>query len=842
MTGPVSTFENKTGMRADVVGLLVASLACVAILSVAVIWRDGSAAGIARLSLGSLLTLAVLAGAIVFSAFAIAILVRRTREAQWREQKALGEAQALRQSLEAAKAVIRAEPQILILWETGRNPRIIAHTLRGTTGSAIPGLPFAAGEILDFASWLSSGSWHEFDGRLTELFRSGRAFNIFVTTRAGAPCEIDGRTAGGHAVLRIRDVAGQRLDLAGISEENRKLKRLLRTNRALLQALPMPAWLRSGEGRILWVNEAYVAAVEAESAEHVVAQQIELLESRQREAIAKAHGEGRTFRQRIHVIVAGKRQSYDLISLTHEGLALAIAMDVAALESAKGELDRQVAAYHRTLDRVATAVAIFGPDQRLRFCNEAYHRLWQLDREWLETGPRDAEILDRLLELGRLPRERDYAKWKENILAVYGTRREYEDWWHVAGRTLHVVAEQRADGGVTYLYDDVTERLELESRFNALIRVQRETLDHLSEGVAVFNMDGRLRLFNPAFARIWKLGPQDLEQSPHVEEVVQRCRVLFDDETAWPDVLRAVTAMSEKRQRISGQMNRPDGSVIAYAGLPLPDGATLLTFIDITDSKRVERVLRERNEALEAADRLKSTFVKHVSYELRTPLNNIIGFSELLASPRTGALNPKQREYVGDINASSMTLKAIIDDILDLTTIDAGALELKCAPIDAEEIIEAAVAGVRERVRLARLTLDIEVGDDVGRFVADERRVKQVLYNLLSNAIGFSEPGQAIRIRCWREDGHVHFAVEDEGPGIPPDFRELVFERFESRPHGSKHRGAGLGLSLVKSLVELHGGSVELVCEADKGTTVIVRFPETAHAQSADSLGRGRAA
>jgi signal transduction histidine kinase len=288
-----------------------------------------------------------------------------------------------------------------------------------------------------------------------------------------------------------------------------------------------------------------------------------------------------------------------------------------------------------------------------------------------------------------------------------------------------------------------------------------------------------------------------------------------------------VTGISDRRQPVAGQMLRPDQSVIDFAVAPLPDGATLITFVDVTDSKRYEQTLLERNEALVAADRLKSQFISHVSYELRTPLTNIIGFGELLSSPRTGELNSKQREYLNDISASSRTLLAIINDILDLATIDAGGLELKLAPVKITDVVHTAVLGVRDRATRARLNLDIHIAEDVLEFIADEARVRQVLYNLLSNGIGFSKPGDTISVKVWREAGFVAFAVQDMGVGIPKDQQLRVLERFESRSQGSKHRGAGLGLSIVKSLVELHGGTMELQSEPNRGTQVTVRFPES---------------
>jgi signal transduction histidine kinase len=543
--------------------------------------------------------------------------------------------------------------------------------------------------------------------------------------------------------------------------------------------------------------------------------------------VARALSKGESFAKRLHLITNGERKAHDVIVLPVENSVAAVAIDVAALETAQGELNRQITAYDRTLDRVTTAVAIFNRERRLTFFNEAYRKLWQLDAAWLDTHPADSEILDRLHELSRLPSMADYRQWKASVLACYTSGTVYDDWWQLPdGRMLHVMAEQRHDGGVTYLYDDATERLALESSYNALISVQRETLDSLKEGVAVFAPDGRLKLFNSAFAAIWRLSREMLSTNPHIDEIIAQARVLHDDERAWLRLSRAVTAVSDEREPGEGQMVRPDSSVIDFAVAPLPDGATLVTFADVTASKQYERALVERNEALIAADRLKSQFISHVSYELRTPLTNIIGFGELLASPRTGALTDKQREYLADISASSTTLLSIIDDILDLATIDAGALELKLAPVNVNSIIDDAILGVRERAMRARLTLDIATSEDEIAFIADEARVRQVLYNLLSNAIGFSKSGGTVRLSVWREDGMVAFAVEDEGVGIPKDQLPRVFERFESRSQGSKHRGAGLGMSIVKSLVEAHGGDMALVSEPGRGTRVTARFPE----------------
>lgn len=797
--------------------LLLAAMGCVTALLATFV--SGHAIQPDRIDLRHISLIALVAGA----GFIAGLIVWHMTSVARREARyAKAESLQLRRNLAAADAIIRAEPQVLIFWEQGQAVRIVAHTLSG-----VPGLPEHHAEILRFGQWLEPGGAHALKSALDQLFAQGRAFNVILKTTAGGNVEAEGRAAGGRAVLRLKDISGYKLELSTILEHHTTLARDVRSSRALLNTLPMPVWLRGTDGRITWVNTAYAAAVDAHSDTEVIERQIELLESRQRKAVAKSIASGESYKARVHLVAGGERKPHDIVVLPLEDVTAGAAIDVTEIETVQGELERQIAAYDRTLDRVETAVAIFNREQQLVFFNDAYAKLWQLDPVWLATKPSDATVLDRLREQGKLPPVVNYRDWKASVLACYQTGAALEDGWHLTdGRILHVMAEQRPDGGVTYLFADQTERIALESRYNALIDVQRETLDGLKEGVAVFGTDGRLKLYNAAFANIWRVAPRKLGEFPHVDEVIAQASALHNEPETWTRIVRAVTAFLDEREAFDGQMRRNDQSVIDYALMPLPDGATLLTFADVTAAKSAERALVERNEALVAADRLKTQFIGHISYELRTPLTNIIGFTELMASPFMGDLNDKQREYVADIMSSSKTLLAIIDDILDLATIDAGSLELKLAPVGVRTVIDAAILGIRERAIRSRLTIDIAVADDVSEFMADEARMRQVLYNLLSNAVGFSKANDTIELTCWREAGSIAFSVQDRGVGIPKDQLPRVFQRFESRSQGSNHRGAGLGLSIVKSLIELHGGTIEIVSEEDRGTRVTVRLPE----------------
>jgi signal transduction histidine kinase len=744
-----------------------------------------------------------------------ALLAQRARRAHAALNRRMLE---LESQLNEAEAVLAAEPRILMIWRGREGLPSIVGDMRGATQ-----VPRAPHELLDFSLWLEPVSASTLIKAITELRHAGTAFNLGVATHEGDILEADGRTAGGLATLRLRALAGERRETTALDCALRQQAADLAAMSGLLDAAPFPVWMRGPDGLLTWVNRAYLTAVEAVAIEEAVTQQVELTGTNRPEFTTDAHGMNRA---RTHAVIAGAKRALDVYEATlHTGKA-GFAVDVTELEEARKELSRHVRAHASTLDKITTAIAIFGPDQRLRFYNAAYAALWEIDSSWLDTHPADGEILDRLRAGRQLPEQANYRDWRAQQLGAYTTLETSETWWHLPdSRTLRVVCEQHPFGGVTYMYEDVTEQLRMESLYNELIVVQRETLDNLHEAIALFGTDGRLRLHNPVFARFWALDETFLMSKPHVDAIITRCRHLMGDETVWEEMKYAVTSFEVNRGRLSRRITRPDAMSFQFACVPLPDGNTLLTWVDVTDSARIENALRERAEALEAADRLKTNFLSTVSYELRTPLTNIIGFTEVLASGMAGDLVPRQQEYLSHVSHSSADLLSIIDAILDLTTIDAGAMELKVKPLDVATVMQDAAANMEEAIAKRDLTLSIELAENAASFMADEKRVKQVLHNLLSNAVGFSAKGGTVRMGARREGSDILLWVADTGRGIEPEFQSRAFERFQAKPAGGGHRGPGLGLAIVKSFVELHGGEVSLMSRVNKGTTVVCRFP-----------------
>ncbi|MCE9650029.1 MAG: PAS-domain containing protein [Parvibaculum sp.] len=779
-----------------------------------------------------------LLGALGVAIFGIVLAVMGMRAARRARRVALDREQELSgldARLHAAESILAAEPDAVFIW-TPESLRAAPGTFQSRpriVGSTATLVDPASGD-LDF-SYLLTRLEPENAGRLNtavqRLRTRGARFSLHVQSIDGRTFEAEGRPAGALAVLWLRDVTGERAEVSRLMERLRQAEAARSRFEEHVMKAPFPAWRRNEEGRLAWVNEAYARAVDAASPEDAVVRGLELLNEEVLATLRRRLFDRARASERTHAIMAGERRAIEVFEQRVTGGLAGVAVDVSALDSAEAELRRHIESHAATLDRVTTAVAICGPDKRLKFRNRAFETLWGLDPAWLDTEPTDGEILDQLRAQRRLPEQANFQVWKQARMELYTSPDAVEEYWHLPdGRIIKLLGQAHPFGGVIYLYENVTEQLNLASSYNTLASVQRETIDHLYEGVAVFGSDGRLKLSNPAYARIWNLSPETLEGEPHVNDIAAATSALYGDEAQATAFKARITHDASARAQSTGRLDRPDGTVIDYAIVPLPDGASLLTYVDVTDSIKVEVALRERNDALETADRLKSEFISHVSYQLRTPLTNILGFGEILETEMFGNLNPKQHEYTQGILESSDTLLDVVNDILDLAVIEAGAMTLDLSDVGISDVVHAAEQFAHHPAQKNKVVVKVECLDGLGTVRADEKRIKQIMINLLSNALAFTSPGDTITIGARRLENTVQFYVADTGIGIKPEFQATVFDRFEARSGSDRRRGAGLGLSLVRSFVELHGGWVTLESAPDVGTCVTCHLPVRANA------------
>ena len=636
----------------------------------------------------------------------------------------------------------------------------------------------------------------------------------FHTSGPGGGVDVEGRTSGAIAWLRLVRHSGAHQGLPSADQFA-----------AFLDSDTHPSWVSGANGTLVWANRPWLAAVEAASVEEAAGKGLSLDGGAQ--ALAADAAQSGVRREGLcWATVRGQRRAF-LVSAApmHGGLTGAVAQDVTELEELKEAFKRHVEAHDETLNRLVDAVAIFSPNRRLAFHNTAFAKLWGLDAAWLAERPTHGEILDRLRQGRRLPETDDYAKWKAGELAHYeDLGAAPDDLWTLPDRkTLRVVRQPHPLGGLLVIYSDVTDELRLRAQYNALIQVQQATLDKLNDAVAVFGSDGRLRLHNEAFERFWNVSAQQLAAAGDFDGIVELCVPRLHDLQFWNELkARVGDPDPTARVPVSGEARTSDRRIVSYQSRPLPDGATLVGFTDITDTRELERALADRSQALSDAERLKRDFVGNVSYELRTPLTTIIGYAELLDHAGE-ALSERARGHVAAVRQAASQLARSIDDVLDVAQIDADEMALDLGDVDVAQMLEAAAERWRREADEAQATIKV-LADETGVIRADARRLAQVLDHLVENAVRQSPAGGLVTLTARRLHSEVQVTVSDTGRGIPFHVQPHVFDRFVGRDRG----GPGLGLALVKALVELHGGWVALESEPGKGAAFTCHLPETA--------------
>lgn len=741
-----------------------------------------------------------------------------------------GENQALRArvadltaSLERSDALLASRDARIIIWDQRTDkPDLI--------GSMPPssGVPQDRAHFLAFGRWLTPQSAAQLDRSVAQLRERGTPFEIHCQTITGQMLDVQGRRTGTAAYVRFLGLSDIQAEAARLRQDAADLTESNQLFTSLLDALPFPVWRRETSGALQWANKAYQAILNRDGSRKAVPAQPaagELFGTQARELIERKRRQDGHFEDRVATVIEGDRKVFEVVDVATRAGTAGLARDVSEVESLKEEFERTLRSQSDTLNQLTTAVAIFDSGQKLRSYNNAFQKLWGLDIPFLDSAPEHGLILDRLRADGKLPEQPEWRRWREQVLSVYRAPEGGEDWWHLPdGKTLRVLANPQPKGGAIVVFENMTEKFDLESRYNTLIRVQGETLDNLAEGVAVFGSDGKVRLSNPSFASLWEL-PEDLAKvGVHISAIRAACKGMAMN-GEWDMFVGMATGFDDARESRQGHIELASGAVLAYAQVPLPKGQTMLTFVDVTDSARIERALKEKNEALQRADMLKNDFIQHVSYELRSPLTNIIGFTELLAQPSTGPMSERQKDYLDHIAVSSSVLLTTVNDILDLASVDAGIMDLDVTDIDLPALFDAVKESHAARFAEAGVTLKVNAGMDAARFRADAQRVRQVIGNLLSNAVNHAAEGAAVTLSSRRDGGQIVIAVHDEGPGIPAEVLDSVFDRFVAHGAAGRRGGTGLGLSLVKGLVELHHGTVAIQSKPGEGTRVECRFP-----------------
>ncbi|UVO49566.1 PAS-domain containing protein [Sphingomonas sp. SUN019] len=637
----------------------------------------------------------------------------------------------------------------------------------------------------------------------------------------------------GNVLVWVFDVTESEREILRLRQDQSTLREAFEALTGLIEAAPLPMWYRGPDLRLAMVNSAYVGAVEGSDAADVVARGVELVEGSGQGgplAGAAAARERDGIEERVlPATIGGARRSLKLydVPLPTGGVA-GFAIDIEELEQAHVREKQFADAQRAMLDRLSAGVAQFGRDRAMVFCNQPFRRMFAMRSEWLADRPEFDRVLERMREANRVPEVRDFPGWKaERRDWFVRTDEQVEEAWHLPGGThVRVVAQPLPDGGLLLIFEDRTEQVQLASARDTLLRVRTATFDNLFEALGVFAADGRLQLWNNRFRALWGLEEEFLSGHPRVDAVAEKVASKFASPGRAKYIAELVRSATVERQQRGGRVALADGRHFEFAVVPLPDGNALFTMLDISDSRRIERALREKADALEAADRVKTTFVANMSYELRTPLTSISGFAEMLHGGYAGKLTRQADSYVEAIMESVDRLSVLVDDVLDLTLLEADEGRIERTDVDLAVVAREAADGLRDSAERRKLDFAIDVTRSTGRLSGDTRRIREMIEHLLRHAIASTPEKGRVLLHTDGNATRARIVVSDDGAGMSAEAAAHAFDRFAQPGITSGgERALDLGLPLAKQFVAAHGGTIALVSEPGEGTLVTVELP-----------------
>jgi signal transduction histidine kinase len=665
---------------------------------------------------------------------------------------------------------------------------------------------------------------------LNDLIFHNTSFQLRVSSsKSEAIYTFEGMPLEDRFVLWLKNITDKVHQEKTTKELLKRREEQVHNMQSILDSIPILIWQRDEYQKITYCNYAYAHALQT-TPEKIYEQSLELTQPRFAKVLARkaVHtGELQSFES--SAIMEGEKRYFRIYETQHPlktNCTVGLACDITDLNNVRLELKRLVNAHDEVLAHLSTAISVHDAEGILQYYNQAYVSLYDFDEDFLKTNPRLDEVLEELRGRRQLPEFADFLSYKKKRMMQLKEQIEpFEELMHLPDeRTLRTFSAPHPMGGLLFMSEDVTDYLALERKNKSFLDAYQATLDNLFEGVIVFGSDNRLKIFNPSFLRLWNFGPKDVTVGQHITTIIDKLKDFFDYDEDWDTFKAKFLEKMTDRLPKTEQLTRKDGMIINYNYLPLPNGDHLLSYTDTTDTLRVQNIHKEKRTALESAEKIKSEFIANISYELRAPLNTIISFTEILSNEYFGSLNKRQLDYVEGIVSSSEKLLHLVNDILDLASLEAGHINMEFNPVNIPNLLKDMVSLFSQTIDMNKQYLVIKCDKFLKDWPVDEKRLKQVVLNLISNAIKFTPEGGIITIDARVTEDKLEISISDTGAGVLIEEREKLLQvDMDMAP---SDLGMGLSLSLVKKLVQLHGGEIKVESEPQKGTKVTCHFPK----------------
>lgn len=590
----------------------------------------------------------------------------------------------------------------------------------------------------------------------------------------------------GHILNTVimTDVSILKNQINEYKKQNIKLVDELKLINNVLDNFRFPIWIRNNEAKLIKCNNTYASIIN-QNKDYIIENNIPLIKG-------SMFGEGDSLTKNVlktktnqsidqNIIINGKRCKY-LFSeyYMQNGFTCGYAYDRTQEENAIKDLDRHINALSDILESLSSAIAIFDTNTKLTFFNSSYQKFTSLDEMFLSTRPKLSEVFEEMRRKHKLPDTIDFSKYKQEKISLFTSHftsnEDYE--YFPNGKTYRVIEYPYPLGGVIFMYEDVTDNLTLERKHNTLIEVQKETLDNLYEGVVVYGSDNKVRFFNPSFLKIWDMEQQECSIGIHISNIVESMKKYLNYTDDWNFYKDNLISNLTDRIPKSGKIFRTNNSVINFSYIPLSDGAHVHSYIDVTDSWKIEKALYEKNFALEEANQIKSKFIKSISDELKNPIQKIINIFD-----DTNVINKetKIREY-------SNNILELIDDLYDFVSIETSTNNIENKVFKLSQLIENC-SKILKKHKLNKVINFHNNCDPETLINGDIKRLKQMIIYIVNNLLNNSQKYEH-DITIDRENNYVIFKILNS---------DIILDN---------NQYINNNLLTVKNILEVHAGNI----------------------------------
>ncbi|SEA79233.1 sensor histidine kinase [Rubrimonas cliftonensis] len=618
----------------------------------------------------------------------------------------------------------------------------------------------SAAELRDCLRAASIDLARDFDNLLTR----GAAFRRTNTLPGAGVFAVSGAPIGGGCTLKLHDVSCEAAELALVEREMRQSRSEAALLRRAVDALEAPVWRVDDAGGVVWSNEAAGASGVPGPNDAVAAR------------------------------VAG----------ADSGGALVMGRPSSGATGAEVVLERFVATVTETFAHLRVGMAIYDSERRLTLANPALADMFGMDPAWLSGRPSLRDMLDRLREARMLPEQLDYPAWRARLFTLFdgGETPAYDERWELPDqRIIHVLGKPHPLGGIAFVFEDVSAATEMERWRRTAMKSRRVMLDAMLDGVVEFSPDGTTRMANPAFLALWGLDVGEAGAPRHVRDFAAACRDLAPEPPIW-DIVRDAVSNLPQAAPGSHRVRLKDGRVLVTRIAKMPDGKTLAAFSDVTDSARVAEALRERAASLEAADAMRTAMLYQISHRLRTPLNAVLCFTDLLAADTPRAA---REEFLETIRDAAASLLEGVESLSELVATGSPSVEAQSHAVMVAPVLRGAAGVLERRLRETGARVDLS---DIGLTVTargDPARVRQMIFAMLSEAVRAAGRGDVLKV-----------GVEARRPD--------EIELWCSTPDHGETATPSQGFEIARRTAEIHGASLSIANGEDGGVRVLCRM------------------